>query len=157
MHLKFPFLTLLVCGGMVACAPARPTPTPPPVATQTAPLAMVASPTDTPTLPPVPTATIVTPGNGFNVPLESWNGIPVMKGASMGNGDRNNYRYQISKVMTEVQTFYGGVMPSIGWKFVSSSSQDGTMVYLYQQGQNYVRIAISQQAAFTVVVFSKGK
>jgi hypothetical protein len=59
--------------------------------------------------------------------------------------------------MTDVQSFYGGVMPTLGWKFVSSSNANGAMVYLYQQGQNYIRIAISQQAAFTVVVFSKGR
>jgi hypothetical protein len=153
MKLKFIILSFLLCVGLAACAPAGPAPTPAASHTQTTTLAVI---TDTPTLPPVPTATIVTPGNGFNVPLEEWNGIPVIKGASMGNGDRNNYRYQIAKAMPDVQSFYGGVMPTLGWKFVSSSSRGGAMVYLYQQGQNYIKIAISQQAAFTVVVFSKG-
>jgi len=156
MRWKSFLLLFLAWAGLAACvnshAAATPslvqtaTPTPPPAVTDT-PLATSA----------LPTATRITPGNGLNKPLEDWNGIPIMQGASYGNGDRNNYRFQIAKPMVDVQTFYGGVMPNLGWKFVSSTNTSGAMRYVYQQGTNFITMAISQQAAFTVVVFTQGK
>ncbi len=154
-------LLLLLIGVLASgCASPTPAPTVTPLPTDTP------VPTDTPLptstvpqliLPEAPTGTPDKSGQGgFDLPLTSWNGIPIMKGVITGSGDNNSYRFIINTAANRVSNYYSGVMQSLGWKLVPGSGQGAAVELVYVKGTDTVKISITQQASFTVVVLSKG-
>ncbi len=159
MLAKLLIALVLTCALLVACSASTPAPTVTPSPTETLEPTAVSSPTETLiSILPLnqPTGTPDKPGDNFNSPLLEWNGIPIIHGAITGTGDNNSYRFIINTSMDNVHTYYSAAMNSLGWKLASSDNQNGAFVYLYIQGTNTVKISISQQASFTVVVLSKG-
>ena len=156
---KYILLLMLAATLLVSCSASRPAPTETPIPTDTLEPTEISSPTETliPILPAAqPTGVPSKPADNFNSPIESWNGIPIIHGAITGIGNTSSYRFIINEPLDNVRNYYSQAMNALSWKLASTDNQNGGLVFLYIKGTDTVKISISQQATFTVVVLSSG-
>lgn len=125
---------------LTACSnSAVPVSTPVPVKTLTAIPTQPATltPTNTP-LPPTETPAVAS----------EWAGIPVMPGATAGDGDEESYVFTIKATPQQVQEYYGLELGKLGWK-LSTRMVDGASLTL-----TFTRDA---STTFTVNIIAKGE
>jgi hypothetical protein len=128
------------------------TPVPPPTAT----LVPTATPMPTPSV--VPTVATLLYGNKYtDTAIPVWNNIPIMSGAIRGTGDNTTYRFATNAAPDKIQAYYKYAMGSLGWTLTSTSDQVGTIVMIFNHGKDNITISVTSQAAFNLVVLTKGQ
>ena len=121
---------------LVSCSiPAQPTTT---VVTASPTLVMTVTQTPSPAPP------TITPSAQ---PAEEWHGIPIMPGASAGEGDEEGYIFTIPATPAQVQAYYQLELGKLGWQFVSQEQGDSSIVLLFTNNAS---------AMLTISVIAKG-
>ena len=87
----------------------------------------------TPVMPlPTETAAFGQPGPNADVPPETaWNGIPIMPGATAGEGDPEGYVFTIQAEPGQVQEFYEIELGKLGWQLAGQESNATTLALLF--------------------------
>lgn len=95
------------------------------------------APTSQPAGPPAPTPTQAPAA------LETWNGVPLMPGASGGVEELGSYIYTVNVDVQQVRGFYDREMVNLGWQiFTAGEGETGNLLLLYQKGDQTATIAI---------------
>ena len=81
-------------------------------------------------------------------PVDEWNGIPVMPGATVGEEfGETTYSYTVPAAATDVEDFYTQKMEELGWmaSFSLPVSEEGGIM-LFQMGEEFVTITLARDA-----------
>jgi len=62
-------------------------------------------------------------------PASQWKGIPIMPGATSGEGDEEGYVFTVKATPQQVQDYYQMELGKLGWQ-LSSRSEDGSSLVL---------------------------
>ena len=126
-------------------------------------LNVTASPTVAFTAVPVltstvaPTETAVSPTETPDVvlalmpewrPASEWKGIPVMPGATAGEGDDEGYVFTIKAAPQQVREFYELELAKLGWQPFATGDGDSSLILMYMDGTS---------ASLTVSIIGKGE
>jgi hypothetical protein len=126
-------LILSACSGF-----AQPTATPIPTPTFTAVPTRTATPTPTSTpLPPTETPVVAS----------DWEGIPIMPGAIIGDGDEEGYVFTIQATPQQIQEYYELELGKLGWTSSVQEPGDGSLILTFT---NNVSVML------TVSIITKG-
>lgn len=79
----------------------------------------------TPANPSLPLTETVSEGK----PASEWKGIPIMPGATSGEGDEEGYVFTVKATPQQVQDYYQMELGKLGWQ-LSSRSEDGSSLVL---------------------------
>ena len=94
--------------------------------------------------------------NPTGQPVSDWNSIPIMPQASAGQEfNKNAYSFRISDTVENIQAFYNGKLPSLGWTS-SFSAQGGGQgsVMLFTKDSSVLSITATQvDKDFVVLLF----
>ena len=100
-------------------------------------------------------------GNFFDpqgTPVEVWNEIPIMPGATVGQEfDGGTYSFKIGSDVSEIQTFYSDKLKELGWSETFSIPADTSgAVMVFSKGDNILTITIAANTGDqTVVMLTK--
>jgi len=114
----------------------------------------VAIPSETLTFTPVleNSATAILPPLSGK-PVSSWNGIPIMSDAILGEEKEDGYSYSIKAAAEQVQDYYDTEMPKIGWKFFATGrGETGSLLLMYQKDEKTTTVSIFEQGGLTLVL-----
>ena len=89
-----------------------------------------AIPARTSTATSMPTSTALPPSETPNVG-SAWNGIPIMPGATAGEGDEEGYVFTISVTPQSVQEYYQLELGKFGWQLLSHEDSDSSMILIF--------------------------
>ena len=80
-------------------------------------------------------------------PTKEWMGIPVMPGATTGEGDEEGYVFTIKATLQQVQDYYQVELASLGWQPSSQETSNASVILSFTD---------SAAATLTVSILSKG-
>jgi hypothetical protein len=130
---------------LISCAdPVQPTTT-----------VMTPTPTRIPTTTPTPSRVppTVTPSAQ---PTAEWNGIPIMPGASAGEGDEEGYVFAIQATPAQIQEYYQLELGKLGWQFVSQEQGDSSITLLFTNNASVtVTVSIIAKGEQALVLLAK--
>jgi hypothetical protein len=90
------------------------------------------------------------------IPVDEWNGIPVMPAATAGEEfSESTYSYTVPASTTDVQTFYTQKMEELGWTSSFSfpvSGEGGILVFQKENELATITIALDQNDSNSVDV-----
>ena len=108
--------------------------------------AVTAIPTLVVTVAPTPSS--LPPTTTHEVPSAAeWNGIPIMPGASAGEGDEEGYVFTIKATPQQVQEYYQLELEKRGWQSVSQDTSASSLILIFMD---------SASATLTINILSKG-
>ena len=120
-------------------------------------------PTFTITPRPVPTTnasflspTSAPPLTGTPEALLEWEGIPIMPGATTGEGDEEGYVFIIRATPQEVQEYYQLELEKLGWQ-AFATDEDGSSLMLVFMNEASATLTISVIAKGDEVLVLLGK
>ena len=85
-----------------------------------------------------PTGTIPQIGEPTNA---DWFGIPIMPGATAGEGDEEGYVFTIKGTIDQVRKFYEAELPKIGWESLPSEDAS-TLLFIRDNGAESLTISL---------------
>ena len=80
-------------------------------------------------------------------PTKAWKGIPVMPGATSGEGDEEGYVFTIHATSQQVQDYYQVELARLGWQPSSQETRNASVILSFTD---------SATATLTVSILSKG-
>jgi len=64
-------------------------------------------------------------------PASEWNGIPIMPGASAGEGDEESYVFTIKATPQQVQEYYQLELGKLGWQAFATDNGDSSLMLMF--------------------------
>jgi len=96
------------------------------------------SPSAPPTLAPTMTPLLLTPTPDAvsslvpeSQPASEWKGVPIMPGATAGDGDEESYVFTIRAAPQQVQEYYQGELTKLGWQLFATDSRDSALMLMF--------------------------
>ena len=80
-------------------------------------------------------------------PTQVWKGIPVMPGATAGEGDEEGYVFTIKATSQQVQDYYRVELARLGWQSSDQATGNSSVI---------LRFTDSATATLTVSILAKG-
>lgn len=82
-------------------------------------------------LPPTATAEAVSTFVPEGQLASEWNGIPLMPGAIVGEGDDESYIFTIGATSRQVQEYYELELAKLGWQPVAQEDNDSSIMLMF--------------------------
>ncbi len=95
--------------------------------------------------------------NPQGTPVQEWKGIPVMPQAPAGEefAKENTYSFKAPGAIKDVQDFYNGKLPGLGWKTTASPSPEGdAALMIFQKDNSTLMVSITSSEDACVVVLT---
>lgn len=139
---------------------------PPPSATFTETVVPTVTPTITITSTPTPETIgsweppfargVITP---WGIPVEIWDGIPIMPNAVAGGEEYGGYYYSVEKTISEVRQYYQQELGKAGYFLSAIGEDDRTIKLIFKSDEDQIVIsALSVDRDYEKIVFKvKGK
>jgi len=148
LHLILIALLIPACSSM-----AGPPPIPVPTVTSTSTPLPTATNTETsaptnPAIPPTENSDVLSALLPDGQPDTEWNGIPVMPGAILGDGDIDAYRFTIKATRDEIQSYYERELANLGWEPMASGEGNAGVFLMF--------FTDPQDATLTVTIVPNG-
>lgn len=87
-------------------------------------------------------------------PLTEWGGIPIMPGASAGEGDDSGYAFVLQASPAEVQQYFEGALTNLRWSILASSLDDsGAVLIIAMKEADMLTITVTPLAGGVMYVF----
>ena len=80
-------------------------------------------------------------------PASEWNGIPIMPGATAGDGEEESYVFTIRAAPQQVQAYYQAELPKLGWQEVATQDQASSLMLTFTN---------KTSATLTISIIAKG-
>lgn len=80
-------------------------------------------------------------------PASEWNGIPIMPGATAGEGDAESYVFTIRAMPQQVQEYYQLALGKLGWQPFATENKDASRMLMFTNDAS---------ATLTVTILTKG-
>ena len=109
-------------------------------------LAVTEVPTEIVTVTPAPSP-LPTSHTPESQPTQVWKGIPVMPGATAGEGDEEGYVFTIKATSQQVQDYYQVELARLGWQSSDQETGNSSMILSFTD---------SATATLTVSILAKG-
>jgi len=88
----------------------------------------------TPANPSLPLTETVSEGK----PASEWKGIPIMPGATSGEGDEEGYVFTVKATPQQVQDYYQMELGKLGWQLSSRSDDGSSLVLLFMNSASSI-------------------
>ena len=104
------------------------------------------NPTAIPTLT-LPAVSSLTPANpsllltetvSEGKPASEWKGIPIMPGATSGEGDEEGYVFTVKATPQQVQDYYQTELGKLGWQLSSRSDEGSSLMLLFMNSASSI-------------------
>lgn len=98
----------------------------------------------------------LTPSASDVQPAAAWNGIPIMPGATAGEGDAEGYVFTIQATPVDVQEFYEIELGKLGWGLAREDSDNATLALLFiNSASKTLTISIVSKDGQALVLLAK--
>ncbi len=75
-------------------------------------------------------------------PASQWDGIPIMPGATTGEGDAEGYVFTVKATLQQVKEFYDLELGKLGWQPLSIDQEDSSLTLMFMNNAS-VTLTIS--------------
>lgn len=87
-------------------------------------------------------------------PLTDWGGIPILPGASAGEGDDSGYAFIVKSDAGEIQRYYEETLGGLGWMILASSLDDtGSVLLIAAKDEAMLTLTVTPLAGGVMYVF----
>ena len=80
-------------------------------------------------------------------PASEWSGIPIMPGATAGEGDEESYVFTIKATPQQVADYYEAKLAALGWQPFGTDNKDASLMLLFMD---------QSSATLTINIIAKG-
>lgn len=80
-------------------------------------------------------------------PASQWDGIPIMPGATTGEGDAEGYVFTVKATLQQIKEFYNLELGKLGWQPLSTDEEDASLTLMFMNNAS---------ATLTISVVTKG-
>lgn len=87
-------------------------------------------------------------------PLTDWGGIPILPGASAGEGDESGYAFIVKTDVVDIQQYYEETLRGLGWMILANSLDDtGSVLMIAMKDDAMLTLTVTPLAGGVMYVF----
>lgn len=88
-------------------------------------------------------------------PASDWDGIPIMPGATSGEGDAEGYVFTIQATSQQIKEYYEVELSKLGWQALGTEEGDASLTLIFMNnasGTLTINIAVKGNEALVLLV-----
>lgn len=152
--MKKPLIVLLLFFVLSACSSfAQPGPTVVPMSTE--PVIVTAAPGPTPASIALGPTEIREQPASATPQFAAWNGIPIMPGATTGEGDEEGYVFTIAATSLQIREYYELELGKLGWQPIPEEDDDASVLMFMNSASERLTISIISKGDEALVLLVK--